>query len=346
MGDGFYGLNGDPFAPIAARDRYFASRTATGVRAQIKGALAAAQGFIVVTGEQGVGKSQLAAHLAATIDRAQMVVAQITVGPHDGDALVRLVAEGFGLIAPGAVDTFDQAAALGAIEAFVRDHARNGQRCVLIIDDAQQMSVAALGELCLMAQFRPDAPPLMQAVLLGQPALIAVLDTPAFAPVRDRISMTVALAPFDPDEVGAYIDHRLTHAGWQGHPALADGVVAALAMASGGVPHRINRLASRALRRGAALAARVIETALVDDVIADVADLDRELARRDAVIATLHQRLAELGDRGVSADHRARITSLEARSADQDEAMRHMLTMLIEWIEAENSTAKSSDKSQ
>jgi putative secretion ATPase (PEP-CTERM system associated) len=401
MYDQFYGFIGRPFQLAPDPDFYFESLTHRKALSYLGYGLAQGEGFIVITGEIGAGKSTLAAHLVASIDRQRLTVGQIVTSQLDGTELVRLAAQAFGVVLPTTPGAFDKAATLGALEHFLADEARAGRRCLLIVDEAQTLSVAALEELRMLSNFQLGAHPLLQTLLLGQPEFRALMNEPGLEQLRQRVIATHHLDAMEPDEVGPYIEHRLRHVGWKDHPSFAPGVFALVAEASGCVPRRVNSLANRLLLMGAVEQAALIDCDMVHDVLADLAgdtdddapvvatapvapaaaapvsapvaapahaapdhaailqDLAHELASRDEQIAELQQAVMELAEtRGPTAiagtpepdlepllaaivDLTRRIETLETRTGDQNEAIRHVLTMLIEWLEAENAHVRA-----
>ena len=398
MYDQFYGFSGRPFQLTPDPDFYFESLTHRKALSYLGYGLSQGEGFIVITGEVGAGKSTLAAHLLASIDRQRLTVGQIVTSGLDGGELVRLACQAFGIVVPGIGHTapIDKAAALGAIEAFLQDEARAGRRCLLIVDEAQNLQTTALEELRMLSNFQLGAHPLLQTLLLGQPEFRATLNETGLDQLRQRVIATHHLDAMEPDEVGPYVEHRLTHIGWQDNPSFGSGVYARLAEASGCVPRRINQLANRLLLLGSVEQARALDLEMLDEVIADLAgdtgeiapeetvpvtapspavpvarakpvqpapelvhELERELAKRDEQIAELQQAVMELADmRGGPAPVAApepdlepllgaivnlthRVEALESRTSDQNEAIRHVLTMLIEWLESENAAVRA-----
>jgi len=412
MYDQFYGFSGRPFQLAPDPEFYFESLTHRKALSYLGYGLAQGEGFIVITGEVGAGKSTLAAHLVASIDRQRLSVGQIVTSRLDAGELVRVAAQSFGLTPPAAngAHGFDKAEALASLELFLQNEARAGRRSLLIVDEAQNLAVEALEELRMLSNFQLGAHPLLQILLLGQPEFRATVNSPGLEQLRQRVIATHHLDAMETEEVGAYVEHRLTHVGWTGRPIFAPGVYARLAEASGCVPRRINQLVNRLLLLGEVEHAETIDLDMLDEVIADLAGdadddatapptpvdfivpaastgrpeapaadasahvpgimeaLARELASRDEQIAELQQAVMELaemrssdaaapvGDHAEPPVHEAathepvlaaiadlthRIEALEVRTGDQNEAIRHVLTMLIEWLEAENASVRA-----
>ncbi|WP_179504480.1 MULTISPECIES: XrtA/PEP-CTERM system-associated ATPase [unclassified Sphingomonas] len=268
MYDDFYRLSARPFQLTPDPDFYFESATHKKALSYLGYGLAQSEGFIVITGEVGAGKSTLAAHLLASIDPAQLTAAQIVTSKLDGQELVHMAARAFGLDVAG----HDKAAALARIEAFLHDEARAGRRCLLVVDEAQNLSVEALEELRMLSNFQLGAHPLLQILLLGQPEFRTLVQhSPRLEQLRQRVIATHHLAPMEPDEVGPYVEHRLARAGWNGNPAFEPRVYADLARASGGIPRRINQILSRVLLAGALEQTNRIEAGLLHAVLDDMA---------------------------------------------------------------------------
>jgi putative secretion ATPase (PEP-CTERM system associated) len=393
MYDQFYGFSGRPFQLAPDPEFYFESLTHRKALSYLGYGLAQGEGFIVITGEVGAGKSTLAAHLVASIDRQRLTVGQIVTSRLDAGELVRLAAQAFGVPLPVAQE---KAAALGALETFLQDEARAGRRTLLIVDEAQNLAVQALEELRMLSNFQLGAHPLLQILLLGQPEFRTTVNSPGLEQLHQRVIATHHLDTLEPGEVGPYVEHRLKHVGWNSRPAFATGVYARLAQASGCVPRRVNQLVNRLLLLGAVERTETLDLDMLDEVIADLAGdaddeavaapepvefkqapepaepaanthgimeaLARELAARDEQIAELQHAVMELAEMRQSVSQAApepvaafdpgplhaalaeltrRIETLETRTSDQNEAIRHVLTMLIEWLEAENASARA-----
>ena len=154
MFDNFYGLTGKPFQLTPDPEFYFRSITHRKALSYLGYGLAQGEGFIVITGEVGSGKSTLVAHMMESLDESQVTVAQVVTSKLDGEEIVHVVARSFGLDIEG----HDKATALTEIESFLHEEAREGRRCLLVMDESQNLTVSALEELSLIHISEPTRP--------------------------------------------------------------------------------------------------------------------------------------------------------------------------------------------
>lgn len=373
MFDDFYALSGRPFQLTPDPQFYFESATHRKALSYLGYGLSQGEGFIVITGEVGAGKSTLVAHLMRKVDPAQLTIGQIVTSNLDGEELVHVAAQSFGLD----IDGHDKASALAAIEGFLHDEARGGRRCLLVVDESQNLSVEALEELRMLSNFQLGSHPLLQTLLLGQPEFKRMLaEHPALEQLRQRVIAAHHLEAMGPSEIDPYVSHRLQCVGWKGHPAFDQRVFAELFEATGGIPRKVNQLMSRLMLLGAVEQRTRIDAAMLaavrkemagDNVIpaavpqagtrtavpaeeqrhvstsaegaAPAAGMEDLLAERDAQIMELRRAIDELAnerpanDDLANSEWSARFERMEQRIADQEDAVRHVLTMLIEWFE-------------
>ena len=388
MYEQFYGFSGRPFQLTPDPQFYFESTSHKKAMSYLGYGLSQGEGFIVITGEVGAGKSTLVAHLMERIDPAALTVAQVVTSALDGAELVHVVAQGFGL----AVEGHDKAGALGAIERFLQDEARAGRRCLLIVDECQNLDLAALEELRMLSNFQLGSHPLLQSLLLGQPEFRrTVAQHPGLEQLRQRIIASHHLDALDASEVEDYVCHRLAQVGWNGQPAFEPGLIDALYAHTSGIPRRVNQVMNRLLLLGAIEERDTLGLGMLDDVIAEMAadqtrgmrggggdlrtapaaatmpaaraapdslpasEVAALLAERDARTAELEAAISELQAAGVGqrdeggaplspeevgiAEARlaAALERIEARLEEQEQSFRHVLTMLIEWLEEDPS---------
>ena len=273
MYDQFYGLTGRPFQLTPDPHFYFESVTHRKAMSYLGYGLAQGEGFIVITGDIGAGKTTLVGHLMATVDPARLTAVKIVSTQVGGDDMLRLAAQAFGVSNDGA----DKAVLLGRIETWLHEQARSGRRSLLIVDEAQNLPISALEELRMLSNFQLGGQALLQIFLLGQPEFRDTLRTsPALEQLRQRVIATHHLDPMMANETEPYIVHRLSLVGWKGNPQFMPDAFAAIYKATDGVPRRINALTSRVLLLGAIDKLGVIDGGVVAAVIADMAQ-DEEL---------------------------------------------------------------------
>jgi len=267
MFDDFYGFSGRPFQLTPDPAFYFESLSHRKAMSYLGYGLAQSEGFIVITGEVGAGKSTLVAHLMTTVDARRMTVAQIVTSKLDGEELVHVAARAFGLNVTG----HDKAAALSAIEAFLHAEARAGRRSLLVVDEAQNLALPALEELRMLSNYQLGAHPLLQILLLGQPEFRTQLQChPGLEQLRQRVIASHHLEAMESGEVEPYILHRLKCVGWNGNPAFDERVFKELYTASGGVPRRINQIVNRLLLLGAVEQKPRIDGVMLSHVLAEL----------------------------------------------------------------------------
>ena len=377
MYDQYYGLSGRPFQLTPDPEFYFESASHKKAMSYLGYGLNQGEGFIVITGEVGAGKSTLVAHLMERTNPEELTVAQVVTTALDGEELVHVVAQAFGI----AVEGKDKAGALGAIERFLQDEAREGKRCLLVVDECQNLDLTALEEMRMLSNFQLGSHPLLQTLLLGQPEFRRTLaQHPDLDQLRQRIIASHHLEALDNEEVEDYITHRLKQVGWDGSPSLSSGLLPALFEATDGIPRRVNQVMNRLLLLGAieeqdAITTEML-TAVVEEMGSDAArgsspmpsplsieaaepateqDIDSVpatevaalLAQRDARTAELEAAISDLQAAGSAPasplNHEATaevgnaLERIEQRLEEQEQSFRHVLTMLIEWLEDDKS---------
>jgi general secretion pathway protein A len=325
-----YGLSAPPFQLTPDPGFWFESGTHKKAMTYLGYGLAQGEGFIVVTGDIGAGKTTLTGHLMDTIDPARVAAVRIVSTQVEGDDMLRLVAQGYGLPTEGV----EKAQLLDRIERHLLETGRGGRRALLVIDEAQALPTSALEELRMLSNFQAGGHALMQIFLLGQPEFRDRLASAAgLEQLRQRVIATHHLDPMEAGETRGYLEHRLKRVGWTGKPAFTDGACAALHAASGGVPRKLNTLATRALLMGAIEDAVTIDDAMVAQVVADLAeDVPQRAVTREPVAVLAAAPLAANAETADPALE-ARIAALEAQLVEQEVALRRVLTLLIDWVE-------------
>ncbi len=246
MYESFYGLTGKPFQLSPDPEFFFASRGHARAYAYLQYGLHQSEGFIVVTGEVGAGKTTLVRSLFQRLDHAKVVAAQLVSTQLDAEDLLKSVATAFGVPA----QTTDKAQLLAHLEAFLTGLVVQNKRALLIVDEAQNLTARAVEELRMLSNFQLGDRALLQSFIIGQPELRQVLQSGALHQLRQRVIASYHLGPMESTETRGYIEHRLKHVGWKGDPSFEPDAFDAIHMAAGGIPRRINLLANRVMLGG------------------------------------------------------------------------------------------------
>ena len=241
MYETFYALTGKPFQLNPDPSFFFGSRGHNRAYAYLQYGLYQGEGFIVITGEVGAGKTTIVRSLLEHLDRTKVVAAQIVSTQLDADDMLRAVGVAFGL----PVRTVSKAVLLGSIEAFLCHIAAENKRALLIVDEAQNLSQRAVEELRMLSNFQLGDQALMQSFLVGQPELRSMMQSPRMQQLRQRVIASYHLGPLDAAETQAYIEHRLRHVGWNNDPTFNAACYPLIHTLSGGIPRRINALCNR-----------------------------------------------------------------------------------------------------
>ena len=319
-----FGLTAKPFQLTPDPRFWFATASHRKAMAYLGYGLRQGEGFVVVTGDIGAGKTTLMAHLLDTTDRTPLHVVQIFSTAIDAADLLRVVAAQLGIETGGMA----KAELLVAIERGLHAVARAGKRTLVVVDEAQALPVDALEELRMLSNFQAGGHALTQIVLLGQPEFRDRLNgSDRLEQLRQRIIAIHHLDPMDEDEVADYLAHRLGLVGWRGTPDFAEDAFAALYEATGGVPRRLNLLGQRLLLHAAVTGNDLIDA---DAVRAVQADMDADLPGAGTGAPCEPTSPLTAPD-----DTAARLADVEARLQEQDAALRKVLTMLVDWVEGD-----------
>lgn len=266
MYETFYGLSEKPFAILPDPEFLFWSRAHSMAFAMMEYGVMNKAGFTVITGEIGCGKTTLIRKLLDEIDDSVSVGLVNNTG-HTSDDLLRWI-----LMALG--QPFDTSSYVGLFKEFqdfLIDEYGRGRHVVLIIDEAQNLSAQVLEELRMLSNINADKDQLVQLILVGQPQLKSLLQSPDLKQFAQRISSDFHLGRLSLSEVTKYIDHRLNIAGAKS-VLFSDGACRLIFEASGGVPRIVNVLCDTALIYGFASESDKITGEIVRSVIKDKQD--------------------------------------------------------------------------
>ncbi len=285
--EGFYGIAEKPF-DLSPDPRFFYPGAAhERVIQQLSAAISERHGVALLTGEPGVGKTTVCRVIAASLDRR--TVTSLLVGPFGSfhDLLTTVLADF------GAASRDDLARAVGAtaeqlsatLRSFLESLAPLHAHAVIIVDEAQELPADVLPRLLAVVEAGQEMG-LLQMILVGQPALGAILRRQELRALADRVSVRAVLGPLGADEIPPYVAHRLTVAGSSGRVVFSDASFPHLYALSRGVPRVVNLLCDCALSRGRQMSASVIDAGLVDAAAEDLA-LPRPVVEERATLGRL-----------------------------------------------------------
>jgi putative secretion ATPase (PEP-CTERM system associated) len=241
----FYHLQAKPFQLTSDPRFFYSSKGHRRAMAYLVYGVHQGEGFIVITGEIGAGKTMLASTLARNMASRNLVLAQVVSTSLEADDLVRMVAAALGLPQDNS-----KAILLNRMEQFLVACQRQGKKVLLVVDEAQNLPPRSVEELRMLSNFVCADKPLLQTFLLGQPEFRRTLQSPAMEQLRQRVIASCHLGPLDGAETEAYILHRLQTVGWRDDPSFGKDTFDAIYQHSGGIPRRINILCDRLLLMG------------------------------------------------------------------------------------------------
>lgn len=263
MYESFFGLKEKPFSLLPDPDFLFMSSKHSLALSILEYSLAGQAGFCAITGEIGSGKTTLIRSLLRRIGR------DITLGlisnTHSG--LTDITAWALAAFGRGSNAQTDAEIYQELMHFLIGEYGA-GRRCVLIVDEAQNLTVEALEELRLLSNINADKDLLLQIILVGQPELLSKLKSPELSQFAQRISISYHLSALTYLEARRYIRHRLEIAGAR-RPIFTDAAIGVIHYYSGGVPRVINSICDMSLVYGLADNQAEIDQDLVLRVIGD-----------------------------------------------------------------------------
>lgn len=246
MYQAFYKLRGKPFQLTPDPAMLFPSKGHKRAMSYLLYGLEQGEGFVMITGAVGTGKTLLIKRLFEELAHHNIAMAGIASANLDGEDILPAVASAFALPYEGR-----------GKESLLQDLRRHlmalrdrHSHALLVVDEAQTLTSAALEMLRILTNFEVDGHALLQVFLIGQAELQRTIVTNRMEQLRQRIIASHKLEPMGVEESREYILHRLRAVGWNNDPELAPGIFAGVYLASCGIPRKVNLIMDRLLLHG------------------------------------------------------------------------------------------------
>jgi type II secretory pathway predicted ATPase ExeA len=254
MYEEFYGLTEKPFSLTPDPKYLYKSQSHANAFELLQYAIRRREGFVVVTGDIGTGKTTLCRALLEQIDRTTFTALVLNPFLSEEDLLKRILLD-FGVISrdelkAGRLAGVSKQELVDAIYDFLLGLIPLKAGAVLIIDEAQNLPLQVLEQIRILSNLETDKEKLLQIILVGQLNLQTLLRSPELRQLDQRVSIRYELKPLDAETVAGYVAHRLTIAGGSASVAFTAKALAQVHRLSGGIPRLINLICDRALLAG------------------------------------------------------------------------------------------------
>lgn len=277
MYESFYGLREKPFNLTPDPKFLYLSKKHKEAFAHLLYGIRNRSGFVEITGEVGTGKTTICRTLLEQVG-PEVEIAFIFNPYLSATELLKAVNDDFG-IQSSAVTKKEL---IDELNAHLLERRKEGKNCVLLIDEAQNLSAPVLEQIRLLSNLETDTEKLLQIILVGQPELKENLSTSELRQLNQRITARYHLKSLDYDEVVQYVAHRITKAGGRGKVRFTAGALKEIYRYSGGVPRLINSVCDRALLIGYTQEKKQIRSAIIKSAVKEIEGEKVKVRRREA----------------------------------------------------------------
>jgi general secretion pathway protein A len=244
MYEEFFGLSEKPFSLTPNPKFVFQSEQYRTAEEALLYGIGQKEGFMLVTGAPGTGKTTLCRDLLEKLNPEQYRVALLFNPFLNGVEMLQALLAEFGL---GDAATTSRKELLDRLNTYLLQQLANGRTCIAIFDEAQHLSTEFLEQIRVLSNLETEQEKLIQIILVGQPELLKLIRTQQMAQLDQRVSVRCTLTHLSREETSRYIVHRLNVAGARGRARFQEKAVRMLHAATGGVPRLINLTADRSM---------------------------------------------------------------------------------------------------
>ena len=241
----FYTLTESPFNITSDPSFFFPSSRHEEAFTHLIYGIESRKGILVITGEIGTGKTTLCRALLNKLDDHTKTA--LILNPSFSELqLLQMIVKDLGIY----VRKNNKLELVEAINKFLLEQSARGNNVAIVIDESQNLNIRQLEQIRLLSNLETEKEKLLQIILVGQPELLDKLNNQALRQLNQRVTVRYHILPLKLEEVGAYINHRLTTAGADKRLTFTDAAIKAVYENSGGTPRLINILCDRALLAG------------------------------------------------------------------------------------------------
>jgi general secretion pathway protein A len=297
MYENYYGMRAQPFRLTPDPNFFFTGATHKSALAHLRYGLLQEEGFIVVSGAVGTGKTTLALTLLGELSRGDMVIGELVTTQLQPEDLLRAIAAAFQLGGDGTKSNL-----LARLQAFFTAHTRAGKHVLLVVDEAHNLPQSSFEELRMLSNFHRGPQAMLQCILLGQPPLRDMLTQANMEQFQQRVIAAHHLNPLCPEETRGYILHRLCQAGWCGDPSFTAEAIQYVHRYTQGIPRLINALCNRIMLYGYLEEKHQIDASATTHAYSEWA---QETGQMGSVEPLLQRQLEEINFAGLEREHAA-----------------------------------------
>ncbi|MBF0588530.1 MAG: AAA family ATPase [Magnetococcales bacterium] len=264
----YLGLKRNPFPVAPDAETFFLPARVDALIAEILHSIHTRKGFMVVTGEVGLGKTTISHRLMRILDEGKVNTALVFNTFLQGADLLEEINRDFGIDVEKGLDSRSH---LAALNAFLIEQYHQGRNCAIVLDDAQNLTQESLELVRMISNLETNAEKLVQILMVGQTELAEKLDAHELRQLKSRIVVYGVMHPYDLDELKQYVFFRLNASGGVGNITIPDDTFKAVHQLTSGNPRLINKLMDRSLYALFAYNTQKLTRKLVVEVAAEVA---------------------------------------------------------------------------